>query len=243
MIEFSKQISEKWNISLELSEQLCTAYEKRDLPYYLVEYRAEIATELSNTAVWQVFDFLDEMEELSKKKKRVLNALKKADGLSPTLEKRVNYTINPFELDDILLPLRPNPRSKGQIAAKKGLTPLADIIMKQQEDGSVEELAEPYIGKDPSLESLDDVLKSVKDLLAEKFAYDETVRAMAREFVYEDGFFEVTPKKRDDPEFGQYAYKQIPIQEISKEDILKLMVAEDNKVIRLKLSVQLFRIT
>jgi uncharacterized protein len=243
MIEFSKQISEKWNISLELSEQLCTAYEKRDKPYYLVEYRPEIANELTNSIVWNVFDFLNGMEELSKKKKRVINALKKAQKLFPALERRVNLTINPFELDDILLPLRPNPRSKGQLAIKKGLSPLADEIMKQEENGSVEEVAEPYIGKDPSLVTTEDVIKGAKDLLAERFAYDDTVRAMAREFAYEDGFVEVTPKKKNDSHFTQYADKQIPIQEISKEEILKLMIAEDKKEIRLKLGVQLFRIT
>src|SRR5690554_1375682 len=243
MIEFSKQISEKWNISLELSEQLCTAYEKRDKPYYLVEYRPEIANELTSSIVWNVFDFLNGMEELSKKKKRVINALKKAQKLSPALERRVNLTINPFELDDILLPLRPNPRSKGQLAIKKGLSPLADEIMKQEENGSVEEAAELYIGKDPSLVTTEDVIKGAKDLLAERFAYDETVRVMAREFAYEDGFVEVTPKKKNDPHFTQYADKQIPIQEISKEEILKLMIAEDKKEIRLKLGVQLFRIT
>ena len=60
----------------------------------------------------------------------------------------------------------------------------------------MEDMAEPYVGKDPTLTSVKDVIQGVKDILAERFAYDETVRAMCREFTYDDGFFEVTPKNK-----------------------------------------------
>ncbi len=244
MIEFSKQISEKWNLQANLAEQLCIAFDKGDTPYYLTEYYPQVAVELTIAQVWEIFDFLHSMEELSSKKKRVLNALKKANRLSPSEEKRVNLTTNPYELDDLLIPLRPNPRSKGQLASKKGLDPLADIIVKQeQETTAVEVLAEPYVGKDPTLSSVEDVLQGVKDIIAERFAYDETVRAMCREFTYDDGFIEVVPKNRKDPNFSGYLGKYIPVKELSKDEILKLMVAEDQKSLRLKVGVQLFRIT
>jgi len=244
MIEFSKQISEKWNLSATLAEQLCIAYDKRDTVYYLNEYLPEVSVELSLPQIWEIYDFLHSMDELSSKKKRVLNALKKADQLNPSLEKRVNLTTNSFELDDLLAPLRPNPRSKGQIAAKKGLEPLADqIVLQKEERTPLEELVAPYIGKDPSLDSFESVIQGIKDIIAERFAYDETVRVMAREFTYDDGYFEVIPKNKKDPEFSSYAGKFIPIQELSKEEILKLMSAEEHKSVRLKIGVQLFRIT
>lgn len=244
MIEFSKQISEKWNISAALAEKVCIAFEGHDTPFYLAEYVPEVAVELSISALWEIYEFLHTMDELSSKKKRVLNALKKADKVVANVEKRVSITTNPFVLDDLLIPLRPNPRSKGQLASKKGLDPLADLIMKQTDDPrSIEDLSESYVGKDASLTSVSDVIQGVKDLLAERFAYDETVRAMAREFSYDDGFFEVVPKNRKDPEFASYLGKILPIKECTKEEVLKLMAAEEQKSIRLKLGVQLFRIT
>ena len=244
MIEFAKQISEKWNVPAALAEKICVSFERHDTPFYLEEYVPEIAVELSTSSLWEIYDFLNSMEELSSKKKKVLTALKKADKVMSVVEKRVNMTTNPYELDDLLIPLRPNPRSKGQLAAKKGLDSLAELIMKQADDNiSVEEMAKPYIGKDPSLTSVADVIQGVKDLLAEKFAYDETVRSMARDFTYDDGYFEVIPKNRKDPEYSNYIGKSIPIGECTKEEILRLMTAEDKKNIRLKLGVQLFRIT
>lgn len=244
MIEFSKQISEKWNLQASLAEQLCIAFDKGDTPYYLTEYYPQVAVEMTIAQVWEIFDFLQKMEDLSSKKKRVLNALKKANRLNPSEEKRVNLTTNAYELDDLLIPLRPNPRSKGQLASKKGLDPLADLIVKQEQESTpVEVMAEPYVGKDPALSSVKEVIQGVKDILAERFAYDETVRAMCREFTYDDGFFEVIPKNKKDPQYSSYLGKFIPVNELTKDEILKLMIAEDQKVLRLKVGVQLFRIT
>lgn len=243
MIEFSKQISEKWNIPAEAAEAVCNAYEKGDSPYYLAEYNSEFSMDMSISMLWEIFDFLQEMDELGSKKKRAINAYMKADLISPELERRINFTTNPFELDDLLIPMRPNPRSRGQIAVNKGLKPLAERLMAQEDESVVlEELAEPYVGKDPSLKSVDDVIQGVKDVLAEMVAYDETVRAMAREFASEDGFFEVTPKNKKDAAFASYVGRSVSINELSMEELLRLFMAEDRKLARVKLGVQLFRI-
>ncbi|MCL2689288.1 MAG: hypothetical protein FWE57_05510, partial [Chitinispirillia bacterium] len=244
MIEFSKQIGEKWDLPQEMADLLCSAYERGDSPYYLVEYNPQVSALLDISLLWEVYDYLSAMEELASKRKRIISAYKKAEKLTPVLEKRINRITDSHELDDLLIVLRPNPRSKGQLASKKGVEPLADLVMAQEEEAvSLEELAAPYIGKDPSLKTADDVIGAVKDLLAERFSYDETVRSMAREFLYDDGFFEVVPKNRKDEKYSKYSGKSIPVKEISNEELLRLFVAEDEKTIKLKLNVQLFRIT
>ena len=244
MIEFSKQIAERWNIPTSVAEQVCQSYVKGDSPYYLGEYHPILCMELSISQIWEIFDFLKEMDDLSSKKKRALNAYKKAQLISPDLERRINLTTNSFELDDLLIPVRPNPRSRGQIAAGKGLKPLADHILAQSNDtATIEELAAPYIGTNPSLNSFEEVISGVKDVMAEMIAYDETVRAMAREFAFEDGFFEIVPKNKKDPDFTQYIGRSIPVQKVSNEELLRLFAAEEKKRVRVKLGVQLFRIT
>lgn len=244
MIAFSKQIAEKWNVSSAISELICNAFDKGDTPFYLSEYQPNVAVEVSSSCLWEIYDFLDAMKELESKKKRVLNALKKAEKLTPSVERRVNLSSNEFELDDLLLPLRPNPRSRGQLAIKKGLEPFADILMRQEEqDAPIDVLAKRYVGKDPTFASSSDVVQGVKDVLAERFAYDDTVRAMVRDFAYEDGVFEITPKNKQDPNLARFVGKQISIAELTKEDALLLVSSDNEKTARVKLSVQLFRVT
>ena len=242
MKEFSPYLSEKWNISESISKELCESFEKGDSPYYLADYRPAISAEVDITQLWSIFDFLKEVAALSPQKKRLINALKKSNRLTEQLHKRIILCINPFELDDMLISERPNPRSKAQMALKKGLGELADKIQRQDEATSLEDLIAPYIGSNESLPTVDDVIASVKDILAERFAYDETARSMVREFAYDDGFFEAQQKNKKDPEFSRLDGKSIPIKQMTKQDPLILLCAEDKKAIRLKLEVQLFRI-
>ena len=244
MKEFSKYITDRWNISEALSRELCESFEKGYSPYYLSDYRPLVCTEIDLWSIWGVYDFLRSAAELSPKKKRLINALKKSGKLTEQLEKRIIHMTNPFELDDMLLPERLNPRSKGQLAMKKGLGELADKILSQEESaGSLDDVIAPYVGKDPSLKKAGDVIACVKDIIAERFAYDETARTMIREFMYDDGLFEVVCKVKNNEQLAQYAGKQRSVKEVSKEELLLLMAAEDKKQIRLKLTVQLFRIT
>jgi uncharacterized protein len=244
MIEYSKQISDKWDLSHDLADLLCGAYEKGDTSYYLSEYDRQVSAHLDISVLWEVYEYFDAMDKLAAKRKLVANAYKKAGKMTAALEKRLNHVADPHMLDDILIPLRPNPKSKGQMAAKKGVDGLAGLIAAQTEESRpLEELAAEYVGKDPSLKNAADVIQAAKDLVAERFAHDDTVRAMAREFLLEDGFFEIIPKNRKDEKYGKYAGKLIPVIEFSNEELLRLFVAEDQKAIKLKLNVQIFRIT
>lgn len=244
MIEYSKQIADKWNIPVTVSEQVCNAFVRGDSPYFLSEYHLELSSELSVSVIWEIYDFLTYLSELGSKKKRVLNAYVKANMVTSDIEKRVNLTTSSFELDDLLMPVRPNARSRGQLALNKGLKPLADKIQSQTEEIlTVEDLAAQFLEQNSSFKNIEEVLQGVKDIIAEQIAYDETIRAMAREFAFEDGFFEVVPKNKKDANFVKYVDRNLPVLELSNEELLKFFKAEDEKLIRFKLGVQLFRIT
>ncbi len=244
MKEYSKHIADTWNVSEPLAKELCECFEKGYSPYYCADYRPSVTVELDTSGVWDIFDFLRKMEELSPKKKRLLNALKKGGKLTSELETRIVRGTNSFELDDMLLPERLNPRSKGQLALKKGLGDCADAILAQQESSSsLEDLIAPYVGKDPSLATAEDIIANVKDIIAERFAYDETARAMVREFMYDDGILDVTSKSKSGDVLARFVGKTVPVREVTKEDLLALLAAEDKKIARVKLTVQLFRIT
>jgi uncharacterized protein len=243
MKEFSTLVAEKWNIAKDVALETCICFENGDSPFFASDYNPLISVSLDLTTVSDIFVYLKQITDLAPKKKRVLNALAKANALNPELENRITHCIDSLELDDMLLPLRPNPRSRGQLALKKGLGPLVDIFMAQElEEGSIEELMEPYVNQGESFSSIEDVIANLKDILVERFAHEDTVRAMTRDFGYDDGFFEIIPKKGKEKEFARYRGKMIPVGEITPEQTLELLDAEQAKSIRFKHGVQLFRI-
>jgi uncharacterized protein len=244
MKEFSTLVAEKWNIAEEIAAEACACFEGEDSFYFVNDYNPLISASLDLTTVSEIFAFLRKIADLAPKKKRVLNALTKSGMLDEEQENRIKLCTNPVELDDMLLPLRPNPRSRGQLAGKKGLSELVDAFITQEaEQGSVEDLAEPFVNPETGLNSIEGVIANLKDILAERFAYDDTVRSMVREFGYDDGFFEIIPRNKKDKEFAKYRGKMIPVAELTPEQTLEFLTAEQDKHIRFKHGVQLFRIS
>ena len=243
MVKFSGFVSKKWNVSVEVATKICEHFEKGDSVYYLCDYNPSIAAEVDISLLSDIFENLSEILNLSPKKKRVSNAMSKAGDLTDSIKKRIELCTSSVELDDMLLPYRPKSRSRGQQAIDKGLAALADVIDEQEvEEGSVEDLGEKYIGTHSNLKSLDDVIAGVKDILVERYASDETVRSMVREFGLEDGYFEILPKVVKDKRFIKYRNKMTPINEFTPEEYLTLCEAEKKKQIKLKHGVQLFHI-
>lgn len=244
MVQFSRLISETWNISDALAKEVCQSFQQGDSAFYVVDYHPGIAAELEASQIHEIYDFLKEVADLAPKKKRLINALTKSNDLTPAVEERIQLTTSSYELDDMLVPYRLNSRSKGQLAVQKGLAPLAGTIEKQEvETGSLDDLAEPFVGKDSTLSTPDDVLSNAKEIIIERFSSDETVRAMVRDFAYDEGTFEIISKKKKEKTGGFHPGQFINPHEYMGERLLELFVAEDTKELRLRLDVQLFRIT
>jgi uncharacterized protein len=244
MVEFSPLVVERWNLAPDIANEICERFAKGDSFFCLNDYVPTVIAACDTDVLREICDFLTEMTDLGSKRKRVIHAFEKAQLLNSELESRVKYCSNSAELDDMLLPLRPNPRSRAQVALKEGFGELADSILLQDiEDKSVEEIAAEFIAKKGSSESVEDSLSKVRDILTERFAYNDVVREMVRDFGYEDGFFEVIPKKGKEREYASYRGKTIPVQSLSPEESLSLLIAEDTKDIKLKHGVQLFMIS
>jgi uncharacterized protein len=244
MVEFAQNISDTWNISTAQSIQLCEMYGKGLSPYYLCAHVPAIAASIELPQALEIFEYLRELDALSPKKKRLLTSLRKRGAFTDTMEKRIRFSTSAEELDDMLIACCPSPHSKGQTAERKGLGEFADILQRQEATGAtIEELAGPFVGKDPSLKTTAEVIDGARDLLAERFAGDTTVRSMARDFGFEDGYFEIVPRSKNEKTFAAYAGRELPVRDLSKEEFLRLHHAEQSKSIRLKVNVQLFRVT
>ncbi len=241
MQHLSKHIADTWNISEALGKKVISFFEQGYSAYYLSDYDLQIATELETAQVCEMFDFLASVAALNPKKKRLINSLTKSDSLTSELEDRITLATENYELEDIAAGTKVSARSKGQQAIKKGLGPLADLIQEQADDLDMEGEAEKYVGD--NYKSAEDALAGAKDILAERFAGDDTARAMAREIGMDNGVLEVIPKSKKDRQFANYAGKLLEPADLSGEELLLLFHAEEQKQIRFKVGVQLFQIT
>jgi len=98
---------------------------------FISRYRKEVTGGLDEVAVGQIKDQLDKFTELSKRKETILSSIDEQGKLTAELKKRIEDSWDSTELEDLYLPYKPKRVTKAEIARKKGLEPLANIILLQ----------------------------------------------------------------------------------------------------------------
>ncbi|HRL61600.1 MAG TPA: Tex-like N-terminal domain-containing protein, partial [Bacteroides xylanisolvens] len=105
-----------------------------------------------------------------KRKETILGTINEQGKLTAELEKRINDTWNPTELEDIYLPYKPKRKTRAEVARQKGLEPLATILMLQREN-NLSTKAASFVKGD--VKDVEDALKGARDIIAEQVNEDE----------------------------------------------------------------------
>lgn len=144
---------------------------------FISRYRKERTGSLDEVQVLQIKELNEKFTELEKRKETVLKTIGEQEKLTPELKTRIENCYDSVELEDIYLPYKPKRRTKATIAKEKGLEPLAQIIIKQEER-DVEFRANSFLNED--VESIDVALAGARDIIAEWINENEKARNIVR---------------------------------------------------------------
>ena len=174
---YPKIISGLLNISeRQISKTIGLLDEGATIPF-ISRYRKEATGELDEIAVGAIKQHYEKLQELSKRKETILQTIEEQEKLTPELKKRIEDCWDSTELEDIYLPYKPKRQTKAEIARKKGLEPLAKIIMLQFER-DVYSKAMSFV-KD-MVKDVDEALQGARDIIAEWINEDESARNAIR---------------------------------------------------------------
>ena len=158
------------------------------------------------------------------------------DELAAALDKAATLT----EVEDVYRPYKQKKKTRASVAIEKGLQPLSDIIMQQQDQRPIEEIAAQFIDAEKGVESASDAIAGAQDIVAETMSDDAELRKALREMLFEEG--EVTscynPKQENSEKLGVYEmYKQFTekIKTLPSHRILALNRGEKEDCLKVEL--------
>jgi uncharacterized protein len=181
MIEQDKKhieiISNELNISFkQIANTVKLLSDGGTIPF-ISRYRKEQTGSLDEVEITNIRDRLNKLTELHKRKETVLTTIDEQGKLTQELRKRIEECYDPVELEDIYLPYKPKRRTKATIAKEKGLEPLAEIIMKQQ-NIKLDDAAQKFITDE--VPTIEDALAGARDIIAEWISENERARNIVR---------------------------------------------------------------
>ncbi|MGM0443485.1 MAG: S1 RNA-binding domain-containing protein [Fibrobacterota bacterium] len=236
MVEFAAYIEEKWGLSFEVAEEICSLYKSGNSKYFVSNYVPTVSACVDTDMLSEVYRFLDKQKELDSVREKAIAVLEKAEALDEDTREKIVYSISEAEIEDVYLAYRTNVRTKGRMAVEKGLDPLADRV-DELEDMDLEAAAAEYVDPEKGLAAPEDVLKGVGDILAERYGFDEEARIMLREFAEDEGMVAVHFKKKAKKKFERYNEESICFSDLEDSELLELRRAEENGEIKVKVSL------
>ena len=147
---------------------------------FISRYRKESTGGMDEVQVTEVSDALERLEALAKRKETVIGTIESQDKLTPELKERITHCWDSTELEDIYAPYKPHRKTRADAAREKGLEPLAEFVMKQNQYVPLDREAKKYINKDKGVATVDDALQGAMDIIAEQVSMDEGTRNQVR---------------------------------------------------------------
>ena len=144
---------------------------------FISRYRKEVTGGLDEVQIGAIKDQLDKLTELSKRKETILATIEEQEKLTPELRKRIEESWDSTEIEDLYLPYKPKRVTKAEIARRKGLEPLAKIVMMQNENNLSARIKSFIKGE---VKNAEEALQGARDIIAEWINENESARTTVR---------------------------------------------------------------
>ena len=172
---------------------------------FIARYRKEMTDSLDDQVLREIFERLQYLRGLDKRRNEIVSALHEQGNLTDELSAKLAAASTLAELEDLYRPFRPKRRTRATIAKEKGLEPLAlQLLMQNEKKKTAEQVAEAFIQLDKGVETAEDALQGARDILAEQFSDDADARKKLRELAFRTGVLESKKAKDEDSVYSMY---------------------------------------
>ena len=227
------QISEK-NIqsTLQLLSEDCT------IPF-IVRYRKDKTGNLDEVQIEQIAKTSKQFDELVKRKESILKSIEEQNALTPDLKEKIENSFDLQYLEDLYLPFKKKKSTKADVARRKGLEPLAKIIMAQNAN-NIESIASKYINSE--IFSEEDALQGARDIIAEWLNEHLYIRKQLRNLFQRKSVItsKVVKAKKDEEaaqKFNQYFDWEESLFKIPSHRLLAMLRAETEGFVKVKIEI------
>ncbi len=229
-------ITGKLAISARQIENTVKLLEEGATVPFVSRYRKEATGSLDEVKITAIKEQLAKLKEVDKRRESITNSIEKQGKLTDELRAQLENTYALTELEDIYLPYKIKRKTRALLAREKGLEPLAQIIMRQQES-NIYERAKSFINEKAS--TIEDVLQGATDIISEWINENQRARNKIRKLFSEKAMIKskvVKAKEEEGIKYKDYfnyeerlkkcpSHRLLAIRRGEKEGFLRVSIA------------------
>ncbi len=190
-VDIMKKIADELNIRISQVNAVITLFEEGCTVAFISRYRKDKTDNLDEVQVRECDHLYKSYHNLEERRLEIVKGVFAQGKLTETLYQAIMDATTLTALEDLWAPFKKKKKTRGMLAAEKGLEPLADAML-QMDDAKIEKEAEKYIktdNEDPALnvESAQDALNGAKDIIAERVSQEISNREAIHDLYLKTG--------------------------------------------------------
>lgn len=244
-VSIMKRIAEELNIRIQQVGAVISLVNEGCTIPFISRYRKEAHGSLDEIQVRDCDHLFKSYTNLETRRLEIVKGVFAQGKLNESLYEAIMNAKTLTELEDLWAPFKKKKKTRGMLAAERGLEPLADAML-ELDDIQIEKKAEEFIKTDAETEELNvpDVkaaLDGAKDILAERTSQDSQNRSDVHEFYVSTGL--IKTKGIGDESVAKTSVYQMywdysePLNQIKSHRILAINRGERENALEVSIDV------
>lgn len=232
-------IADELNVKYNQVENAVNLIDEGNTIPFIARYRKEVTGGLSDEDLRILYERLNYLRNLENRKEEVKNSIEEQGKLTDEIVNALQNAKILAEVEDIYRPYKQKKRTRATVAKEKGLEPLSEALINQDNKVSIEEIAKKFIDPEKGVETVEDAIAGAKDIIAENISDNPTYRKEIKRYCYRDGVIATEVNEKDEKEdkatYQMYFDFNEKVNRIPSHRILAINRAEKENAIKLKI--------
>ena len=232
-------IADELNVKYKQVENAVNLIDEGNTIPFIARYRKEVTGGLSDEDLRILYERLNYLRNLENRKEEVKNSIEEQGKITDEIVKALQNAKILAEVEDIYRPYKQKKRTRATVAKEKGLEPLSEALINQDNKVSIEEIAKKFIDPEKGVETVEDAIAGAKDIIAENISDNPTYRKEIKRYCYRDGVIATEVNEKDEKEdkatYQMYFDFNEKVNRIPSHRILAINRAEKENAIKLKI--------
>lgn len=240
-MDIIKILSEEFKISEKYIANIVNLIDDNNTIPFIARYRKELTGSCDDQVLREIYDRLKYLRNLEERKEEIISSITQQEKMTDELMEAIKNAVTLSSLEDIYRPYKQKKKTRATVAKAKGLEPLYEIMLRQEEkSGNTQDFAKNFLNDE--VETTDDALLGAMDILAETVSDDAEVRKIIREIYLKSGMMTTLKKSKEETDetsvykmYDEYSeniskmpsHRILAINRAENEDYLKASVEVD----------------
>ena len=238
-MDFIAKLAEEFSIKPEYAENIIKLLDEGNTIPFIARYRKEMHGSMDDQLIRQIAERLEYLRNFEARANEIIELIDALGKLTDEIKEDIAKAETMTDLENIYRPFRPKRKTRASIAKEKGLEPLAEYILNQEDEKAYPiDLAENYVDAEKGVETPEDALQGARDIIAEICSDNAEIRKRLFNLVWFNGIVTsvAVDEEAESVYEGYYNFSEA-VKKISGHRVLAINRGEAEKFLKVSVDV------